>query len=145
MGAIATFDYSAWSAAYPEFSNITEGRASVFWTEATLYHNNTGTGPVADAGQQEMILGLLTAHIAFLRVGTAGNPSPGSQGVAGRVSSASMGVVSVSTELQGVPGTAVWFGQSAYGLSYWQATSAYRTMHYRHRYGRQMSSYPGWR
>ena len=28
MGAVATFDYSAWSAAYPEFSNIDQWQAA---------------------------------------------------------------------------------------------------------------------
>jgi hypothetical protein len=137
MGAIAVFDYAAWAAQYPEFSNITSAQAASFWNLATLYHNNTGTGPVADADQQGMLLGLLTAHIAFLRVGTAGNPSPGSQGLVGRISSASMGPVSVSADLQGLPGTAAWFGQSPYGLSYWAATAAYRTAHYRPHHGRR--------
>ena len=145
MGAITTFDYSTWIAQYPEFSNIDQYQAAGFFALAGLYHNNSGTGLVTDQAQQDALMGLLTAHIAFLRVGTDSNPSPGSQGVAGRVSSASMGVVSVSTELQGVPGTAVWFGQSVYGLSYYQATAPYRLMHYRHRHGRSMTGYPGWR
>jgi hypothetical protein len=143
MGAVATFDYEKWNAAYPEFANIDEVRASIFWQEATLYHSNDGTGLVNDLAQQEMLLGLLTAHIAFLRVGTVGNPSPASQGIVGRVSSASMGPVSVSADLQGLPGTAVWFGQSPWGLSYWQATAVYRTMRYRHRHGRTFSGYYG--
>ena len=144
MGAVATFNYEKWNAAYPEFSNIDEVRAGIFFTESTLYHCNDGTGLVNDLAQQEMLLGLLTAHIAFLRVGTAGNPSPGSQGIAGRVTNASIGPITASVDLQGLPGTAVWFSQSAYGISYWQATAAYRTMHYRHRHGRNMSGYlPG--
>jgi hypothetical protein len=131
MGAVATWNYERWNAAYPEFSHIDEVRAGIFWTEAGMYHNNTGTGPVNDAAQQEMLLGLLVAHIAFLRVGTVGNPSPASQGLVGRISSASMGPVSVSTDLQGVPGTAAWFVTSPWGHAYWQATAAYRTAHYR--------------
>ena len=139
MGAVVAFDYDVWtrwSAAYPEFSNIDQGQATGFWAQAGLYHNNTGTAPVADAGQQEALMGLLTAHIAFLRVGTAGNPSPASQGLAGRVSSASQGSVSISMDAAGVPGTAVWFASSSWGLSYWQAMAAYRTMHYRARHSR---------
>ena len=137
MGAIATFDYGAWSAAYPEFSNIDQWQAASFWALAGLYHNNTGTGPVTDADQQALLMGLLTAHIAYSRVGTDGNPSPASQGVAGRVSSASMGVVSVSTDLQGMPGTAAFYSTSSYGLAYWAATAAYRTMNYRSYQGRR--------
>ena len=134
MGAVVTFDYDVWtrwSAAYPEFSNIDQWQATGFWTLAGLYHNNTGSGLVKDVGQQEAIMGLLTAHIAFLRVGTVDNPSPASQGLVGRVSSASMGGISISTDLQGMPGTAAFFSTSPYGLQYWQATSAFRCMHYR--------------
>ena len=143
MGAVATFDYEKWNAAYPEFSNIDEVRAGIFFTESTLYHCNDGTGLVTDLAQQEMLLGLLTAHIAFLRVGTVGNPSPASQGIVGRISSASMGPVSVSADLQGLPGTAAWFGQSPWGLSYWQATSVYRTMRYRPMHGRSFGAFYG--
>jgi hypothetical protein len=131
MGVIATFDYSAWSARYPEFSNVLQPQAQAFWTEAGVYHANGGTGPVSDAGMQALLMGMLTAHIAFLGVGTAGNPSPSSQGIVGRITSASMGPVSVSADLQGVPGTAAWYGTSVYGLADWQATAAYRTMNYR--------------
>ena len=143
MGAVAVFDYERWNAAYPEFANIDEVRAGIFWTESTLYHNNDGTGLVNDLAQQEMLLGLLTAHIAFLRVGTVGNPSPASQGIVGRISSASMGPVSVSADLQGLPGTAVFFSTSPYGLQYWQATAVYRTMRYRHRHGRSFGAFYG--
>ena len=80
MGATATFNYETWLASYPEFSNIDEVRAGLFWTEATLLHRNDSRGPVDDATMQVTLLNLLTAHIAFLRAGTAGNPSAASQG-----------------------------------------------------------------
>lgn len=131
MGAIATFDYALWAARYPEFSNVLQMQAAAYWTEAGVYHRNDGGGPVQDVAMQTLLMGMLTAHIAFLSVGTASNPSPASQGVVGRISSASMGPVSVSASLEGISGAAAYFAMSPYGLSYWTATAPYRTMSYR--------------
>ena len=137
MGAVADWNYELWNASYREFSNVTQVQAQLFWNEACLVHANDGTGPVKDATMQQTLLFMLVAHIAFLRIGTSGNPSPASQGLVGRVSSATQGSVSVSTDLPQLPGTAAWYSQSPYGLSYYQATAAFRTMHYRRGYGRQ--------
>lgn len=127
MGVTVTFDYSAWALAFPEFSNVTQTQATMFWNEATIYCRNDGGGPVSNATTQSFLLNLLTAHIAFLRVGTAANPaSP----LVGRISQAAEGTVSVSTELPTLPGAAAWYSQTQYGLSYWTAIAPYRTMRY---------------
>ena len=112
------FNYSAWSARYPEFSTVTEQTAQLYFNEACLYCDNTGTGPVKDEAVLSVLLNMLTAHIAYLS-------TPGRDSV-GRVSSASEGSVSASFDLQ-VPGSAAWFAQSKYGLAFWQATAQYRT------------------
>ena len=79
---------------------------------------------------------MLAAHIAQLNApqingqpGTgAGNaPAPN---IVGRIANASEGSVSVSTQLDLPPGSSQWFAQTKYGLAYWQATAAYRTMRY---------------
>lgn len=127
MGAVATFDYPTWAARYPEFSAVSSALAQAYFGEATLYLANDGTGPVQDAGQQLALLNMLTAHIAALNAGTNGQPaSP----LVGRIAHASEGSVSVSTEMPAMPGSAAWFMQTKYGLSYWQATAQYRTMRY---------------
>ena len=133
MGAVATFDYASWSAAYPEFSNVASGQAQAYWNEATILHRNDGGGPVQDVTMQTSLLNLLTAHIAFLRVGTAANQSAASQGLSGRVTSATQGSVSLSTELPGLGPNSAWCAASAYGYSYWNYMAPYRTMHYRAR------------
>ena len=115
MGATATFSYSDWSARYPMFSNVTQQQAQACWNDATIYHRNDGTGPVQDATVQASLLGMVTAHLAFLAYGTTGSPSAASQGLVGRISSANQGSVSVSTDLAGIPGTAAWFSQSPWG------------------------------
>lgn len=129
MGAVATFDYTGWLARYPEFSNVNSATASAYFTEATLYHRNDGGGLVVDSAQQLLLLNMLTAHIAYLNSGTATNPAPGG-GLVGRIANATEGSVSVALEMQALPGTAAWFAQTKYGMSYWQAMAPYRMARY---------------
>lgn len=126
--AVAVFDYAAWVARYPEFGAVSEQRAALFFAEAGLYLDNTDASPVQDVAMRLVLLNMVTAHIAALSgaLNADGKPS----GLVGRVSSASEGSVSVSTELGLVPGSAVWFQQTSYGLSFWQATKGYRSAVY---------------
>lgn len=126
--AVAVFDYAAWVARYPEFGAVSEQRAALFFAEAGLYLDNTDASPVQDVAMRLVLLNMATAHIAALSgaLNADGKPS----GLVGRVSSASEGSVSVSTELGLVPGSAVWFQQTSYGLSFWQATKGYRSAVY---------------
>lgn len=127
-GAVASFNYNTWIQRYPEFMGVvTEILATSFFNEATLYHANDGSGPVTDAGQQLILLNMLTAHIAKLNVGTSGDPP---SDLVGRISGATEGSVSVSTDLA-LPGTAQWYAQTQYGFSYWQAILPYRSMVYK--------------
>lgn len=134
MGAIATFNYSAWVVAYPEFTGVGQPRAQTFWDQATLYWRNDGSGPAKTVEQQTVLLNLLTAHIAALNSNADGSPSPANNPV-GHMSQAAEGSVSASFEL----GTDVsvgmaWYTQTKYGLSFWQATAGFRMARYR-RYG----------
>ena len=129
----ASFDYDLWSARYPELAGppgsppaVPPTLAASYFAEATLYFDNTGAGHVQDAGQQLALLNMLVAHIAALNAPLNGQAS---SPLVGRISSASEGSVSVSTDLQ-VPGTAAWFAQTKYGLAFWAATAQYRTMRY---------------
>jgi hypothetical protein len=134
MGAVATFSYPTFIARYPEFASVTATQAAAFFNEATVYCRNDGGGPVNDQNTQNTLLNMLTAHIAFLSVGTAAQPGP--QALVGRISSASQGSVSVSAEMGATPGTAAWFMQTQYGAAYWQASSPYRSFRYAVRRGR---------
>ncbi len=129
MGISVGFDYQAWRARYPEFNDtVPQDMAQQFFNEATLYHRNDGSGPVAKPLAQSIYLNMLTAHIAQLYVGTNAEPASSLVGV---VNSASEGSVSVGVELDanGSP-TQAWFMQTKYGASYWAATTAYRSMRY---------------
>jgi len=123
MGAVASFDWTAFSARYPGFAYIGATLAGLYWNEATLYLANDGSGPVEDVARQGMFLNMMTAHIAMLNSGEQGQ---GASPLVGRISSASEGSVSVSVENQYPPGTVQWYQQTKYGAAFWAATSPYR-------------------
>jgi len=134
MGAVVTFDYTAWSARYPEFnSTVTEVQANLYFAEAQLYLANDGSGPVCDPPPpapsiQLALLGMLTAHIAQLNAGSSIQPVVP---LVGRINNATEGSVTVGTDGLNLPGTAAWYTQTKYGLAFYQATAAYRTFRYR--------------
>jgi len=126
VGAVA-FDYALWRARYPEFDSVPEPVASLYFTEACLYLDNTDASLVVDEAQRLLYLNMLTAHVAALYGQTNGEePS----NLVGRVASAGEGSVNVSVEAA-FPGSAAWFAQTKYGISYWQATSRFRSFRYR--------------
>lgn len=128
MGAIATFDYPKWLAAFPEFNgSVTEELANIYWQTAVIAHANDGTGLVQDQDQQLSLLNLVVAHIAKLFAPVNGvYPS----GIPGRISNASEGSVSVGYDLGNLPQAATWWAQTSYGFLYWQLTAPYRTARY---------------
>lgn len=127
LPGVVVFDPAAFILRYPEFATVDPVLLNDYFTEATLYLDNTPCSQVRDLSQRSLLLNMLTAHIASLYSGTNGDPaSP----LVGRVNTATEGSVSVGTDLNGIPGTAQWYAQTKYGLSYWQATPRYRTMRY---------------
>lgn len=119
--AVASFNYSAWVARYPEFSAVSQPLAQEYFDEATGLLNNTDCSPVRDVTVRLRLLNMLTAHIAALNGPTAGAaPS----GLVGRISGATEGSVSVQTEYQ-ADARGAWFNQTKYGAAYWQAVKPY--------------------
>lgn len=116
---VAAFDYALWSTRYPALAaTVAQPLAQAYFDEAGQYLDNTDASPVADLVERGRLLNMLVAHIAALEARAA-------SGVVGRVSSATEGSVTVASELD-TPGSAAWYSQTAYGLSYWQATKRYR-------------------
>ncbi|MEF3068037.1 DUF4054 domain-containing protein [Pandoraea apista] len=137
--AIVTFDYSAWTSRYPEFSSVAQSLALDYFNEACLYLDNTDRSLVLDVPQRTMLLNMLTAHIAALNSGTNGQAaSP----LVGRIANATEGSVSVGTAYAEASGSRAWYDQTRYGAAYWQATAPYRTLRYRP--GFSPSGYPKW-
>jgi hypothetical protein len=131
-----TFSYSTWVQRYPEFANVSEPLAQLYFDEATVYcHNQVGC-PVGTLGLLTTFLNMLTAHVAALnapQVNGQANDGAGSlpgSPLVGRVTNATEGSVTVAADMPEQPGSAAWFQQTKYGAAYWAATMAYRTMRY---------------
>ena len=119
---------------------VSPAMAQNFFDLATLYLDNTDGGsqpyttpfgvcgsravgsPVRNIAHRQILLGLLTAHFAALNAPLNGQPSPTT---VGRIGSASEGSVSISMDYPQIAGAEFW-GQSKYGMQFWQATARYR-------------------
>lgn len=124
---IVVFDVAAFRRRYPEFSSVPDSLLNEYFAEATIYLDNTDGSRVSDVGQRAVLLNMLTAHITKLNSGSDGEPA---NDLVGRISSATQGSVSVSTDMGPMTNTEAWYAQTKYGAAYWQATSPYRTMQY---------------
>ena len=129
--SVAVFNPSVFLGRYPEFTAAYNANPALFasmFVEAGLYLNNTDCSIVQDVTLRGTLLNMVTAHIAFLSglLTADGQPRP-----VGRVSSATEGAVSASFDYTAAtPGNGAWFNQTAYGASFWQATTSYRGFKY---------------
>ena len=114
------FSYSGWASRYPEFANVPQATATAYFNEACLYLDNTGAGPVSDAGTQLVLLNMITAHISSLSARVSAD-------LVGRITNASEGSVSTALEMAPARGQLeAWFNQTRYGAQFWAATAQYR-------------------
>lgn len=128
MGVIIEFDYSSWVQLFPEFAYIDPSLIQSYFAVATNFVRNDGDGPVNNVAQQTMFLNYVTAHITKLFAANPdGSPSASTQ-LVGRISSASEGSVSVSTEFNDTSALGAYFNQTEYGATFWAASRPYRTM-----------------
>lgn len=97
MGVVI-FDPSAFKLRYPEFSSVDDVLLQQYFTQATIYLDNTDSSRVSDLAVRSMLLNMLVAHIACLYSGANGQ-SP--SGLVGRIDSASEGSVSVHADMPG--------------------------------------------
>lgn len=132
-GPIAVWNEAAFLLAYPNFTGVPSGTMEAQFNIATIYLRNDGTSPLRNATVQTTMLFMLTAHLLQLAFGPNGDGAKaggtGSPGLVGRVSSASEGSVSVSTDYPQNP-NAAWYNQTQYGASYYQAMANYRRARY---------------
>jgi len=128
MGAIAQFNHQVFVTRYPEFSSVDPDVLFLYWTEAELYHRNDGGGPVKSENSQQLLLNMLTAHVAQRNKLENGNTE---SDLVGRIDSASEGSVTVSAAFEVPAGCPQYFAQTKYGVDYWVATAPYRTFRYR--------------
>lgn len=125
------FNYGLFALRYPEFSQtVSEPLAQIYFTEACMYLDNTACSPIIDntpTGERSMLLNMIVAHIAALNAGVNGTTEPTQ--LVGRISDATMGSISVSTDagdLGPAGGSAAWFLQTKYGYAFWQACAGWR-------------------
>ena len=130
------FSYTMWAARYPELAAyVNQDLATIYWSEAGIYLDNTGCGLISDTsvgGRLNMILNMITAHIAFLNTPT---PGPGGTSIpatplVGRISQATEGSVSVTVDMGTTSNTAAWLQSTKYGAAAWYALAPYRTARY---------------
>lgn len=125
---VAAFDYPLWAATYPEFATVDETTATVQFDTATLFLDNTDCSPVRDVTRRLTLLNMITAHLVKLFVPVA-SVAPG--GLVGRISTATEGSVTVSTDYaKANTNLEAWWVQTKYGAMYWAAMAAFRTMRY---------------
>lgn len=131
---VVVFDYPTWANSYPQLSpSVDEVFAQILFNavcDGLL--DNTPMSRVKDAtqpgGQREFLLYLLVAHLAKL-FGTINGTPPSD--LVGRISSASKGSVSVTSEFpQSANAMEAWFMQTQYGAMFWVATMQFRTFQY---------------
>lgn len=114
--------------------NSDAGGATQAWGEMDLlifdYFGYPGArwrgSPVTDIGTRQNLIGLMMAHIATLLAPINGQPATT---LVGRITNASEGSVSVSSDFPSDP-TSAWYTQTKYGAMFWAATARYRTFRY---------------
>lgn len=129
--AVVIFDPEAFKLRYPAFAGVSDEVLQGCFDDATLYLSNKDCSIVQDIDKRRQLLWMLTAHLAYL--GGALNPAGGGALPVGRMSSATEGSVSISSEYN-APWSAAWFAQSSWGAAFWQATLSLRSFRYRPRF-----------
>jgi len=139
MDPPVVFSFSTFTGLFPEFSGLTQGQATAYFTRATgSMIANSCSNPANNDGNLSYLIYLVTAHVAWLNcpkdtngqpTGPSGTPSTDQ---VGRVSNATQGSVSVTLDWPGSDPTAQekYFAQTKYGAEYWAATAQYRTARY---------------
>lgn len=128
MTGSVVFNYSNFALRFPElvpYCNST--LAGMYFDEATGLLDNTPCSPVKCTSRRATLLNLLTAHICALNAPLGNQPS---SPLVGRISQATEGSVTVQTELNVAPGSAQYFAQTKYGISYWQQVLPFRSARY---------------
>ena len=132
--AVAVFDYTKWAAMFPYLADpngVNEALAGSFFDVAGLLLANDDCSPITDTDKRLVFLNYIVAHLARLAgypVAAGGTAQP--DGMVGRVSSATEGTVSVSTDYGAVRENQAWWLQTQEGATFWQLTRFLRTARY---------------
>ena len=117
MTESVVFSYREFSAMFPEVKTTEQQASTNFWIAEGIV-NNTSSAFVSDICERKRLLYLLTAHILTLTNRGAGN--------VGAIAGAHEGSVGVNYSTASVDKLgAGWFGQTQYGLLFWQLCAKY--------------------
>lgn len=125
--AVVTFSPTAFRTAYPEFTAVSDARATDMFTIASFsILDNTDNSPVMDVSYRTQLFYMLVAHMLLI-LGTSDAPSL-NNAPPGRISSATQGTVTSAFEYIIPQGSAMsaWFTQTKYGAMYWMSTARFR-------------------
>jgi hypothetical protein len=124
---VVAFEYQGWAFMFPELAtSVSPGQAAGYFARACNFVANTDRSTIQDIPTRTTLLYLTTAHIAAMNA-TINGQAPSQ--LVGRISSATEGSVSVSTEMS-APGSAGWWAMTRYGYEAWSALAPYRTFRY---------------
>ncbi len=122
-----SFNAASFKTKYSQFADVSDQQLELYFDEATLYLSNSDDSPVQNIGRRELLLWMLTAHVATLN----GALSVDGQAVGvGRIASAGKGSVNVSLDYGAQPGTDAWYNQTQFGASFLSATRNIRSCRY---------------
>lgn len=124
MSNVFIFDPAAFKAAFPQFSKFTDEQLTQFFEEVeNTVLDNTESSCIGLKDRKKFFY-LLVAHQAALQ----DRINEGNTGLVGRISSATEGSVSISTDYLSSPtALAQWLNQTPYGAKFYAWTSKYRS------------------
>ena len=137
MTVPVVFSFTTWTGQYPEFAAVTPAMGQNYFNRATRFCANSFRNPAisCDDGTLDILLYLLTSHIAWLNAPRDANGNPAATGslpspLVGRIDQATEGSVSVHADMgdatAGSP-SQPWYEQTKYGSEYWAMTAGVRT------------------
>ena len=126
MSNVVVFDPAAFKVVFDEFATVPDAKLNYYFNlAATTILDNSENACILLA-ERTILFDLLVAHQAELKK----RIEEGNSGLVGRISSASEGSVSISTDYQIQGNTAQWYNQTPYGAQYWAMTAKDRTFTY---------------
>ena len=121
---VVVFDATEFRGMYPKIT-ASDLQLQSFFYEAEILFNNTSKSCVQDLTKRKILLYMIVAHLATLQAQVdAGNM------LVGRLSSASEGSVSISSDYGVLGSSEKWWVQTPYGAKFWQMTAMFRTSLY---------------
>lgn len=123
MSNVFVFDPAAFKLAYPQFAKFTDEQLNFFFKSVENRIVDNTESSCFSLDDREIWFYLLVAHKAELQ----NRINDGNSGLVGRISSATEGSVSISTDYSmGSGALEQWLKQTPYGAEFYAMTAPYR-------------------